>query len=103
MRLKTKFNITDRKKTAIASLSFSGIIIASSYLNEEITINIPSRLIYTLYAPKVSGVNDLRRRGCNSIGINWAKAVPEIKMALLRRISDFISLKKLNLKIRFMN
>ncbi len=103
MRLKTKFNITDRKKTAIASLSFSGIIIASSYLNEEMTINIPSRLIYTLYAPKVSGVNDLLRSGCNSIGINWANAVPEIRMTLFLRISDLISLKELNLKTRFMN
>jgi hypothetical protein len=45
--LNIKFNNMVRKKTPAASLSFLGKIIASSYLNEEITIRIPIKLRYT--------------------------------------------------------
>jgi len=53
--LNKKFNNKARKKTLAASLSFLGNMMASSYLNDEIIINIPIKLRYTAYAPKISG------------------------------------------------
>ena len=54
-KLKKRLSTWDNIKTFAAVLSFFGSMIAISYLKDDITNNIPIRLKYTAYAPKISG------------------------------------------------
>ena len=59
MRLKNKLIIRDRPRRFTDSLSDFGSTIASSYLNEDNIIIIPTKLRYTEYIPNDSGEKNL--------------------------------------------
>jgi hypothetical protein len=63
IRLTVKFRISERPTRFIDSLSDLGSTIASSYLKEEITIMIPTRLRYTEKIPNDSGEKSLLSTG----------------------------------------
>jgi hypothetical protein len=63
IRLTAKFIINESPTRFIDSLSDFGSTMASSYLKEEITIMIPTRLRYTEKIPNDSGEKSLLRTG----------------------------------------
>ena len=81
--------IPDSTTRLMASSSFFGSIIASSYLPVETTDMIDTMLIYIANTPKSSGVYILVSIGLIAIGIAWAIVVPVIRVKTLRENSDF--------------
>ena len=88
VRLIVRLNINESPRRLTDSLSDFGRTMASSYLSDDATIIIPTRLRYTEYIPKSSAVKSLLSRGCSNIEIIWAIIAPETRTVALRRSSD---------------